>query len=80
MRDFAGGDEIIRLAKACGAQAIHPGYGFLSENVEFAKSCIKADIEFIGPPADALSSMASKRFAIGQFTLGSIYLIEKVFV
>ena len=42
-------DEIIEMAKAKGADAIHPGYGFLSENVEFAKACEDAGIVFIGP-------------------------------
>ena len=42
------GDEIIRVAQETGAQAIHPGYGFLSENAEFADACAAADIVFIG--------------------------------
>eukprot|EP01064_Diplonema_japonicum_P018117 TRINITY_DN26808_c0_g1_i1.p1 TRINITY_DN26808_c0_g1~~TRINITY_DN26808_c0_g1_i1.p1 ORF type:complete len:690 (+),score=154.35 TRINITY_DN26808_c0_g1_i1:64-2133(+) len=53
-------DKIIEIAKRSGAQAIHPGYGFLSENATFAKACEDNGIEFIGPPASAIISMGSK--------------------
>ena len=53
-------DKIIEVAKTSGAQAIHPGYGFLSENAEFAQLCDTHAIEFIGPPASAIRSMGSK--------------------
>ena len=53
-------DKIIEIAKTSGAQAIHPGYGFLSENASFAQACEDNDIEFIGPPASAIISMGSK--------------------
>ncbi|RHY26288.1 hypothetical protein DYB32_007763, partial [Aphanomyces invadans] len=56
-------DEILRVAKASGAQAIHPGYGFLSENAEFCKACAAAGVEFIGPPVAAIEAMGSKRYA-----------------
>lgn len=56
-------DAIIEAAKASGAQAIHPGYGFLSENPEFARACVKADIVFIGPSVEAMEAMASKQLA-----------------
>ena len=51
---------ILQVAKLSGAEAIHPGYGFLSENAGFAVECEKAGVEFIGPPASAMSSMGSK--------------------
>ena len=51
---------IIALAKRVGADAIHPGYGFLSENAEFAQACLDAGLTFIGPPAAAIKSMGSK--------------------
>ena len=51
---------IISLAKRRGVSAIHPGYGFLSENAEFAKACEEAGIVFIGPPSDVLSKMGDK--------------------
>ncbi|GAB1524140.1 hypothetical protein RhiTH_007292 [Rhizoctonia solani] len=53
-------DKIIDVAKRSGAQAIHPGYGFLSENAIFAQQLADAGLTFIGPPASAIISMASK--------------------
>ncbi len=57
------GDKIIAAAKATGAQAIHPGYGFLSENADFADACAQAGLVFIGPPASAMRAMGSKSAA-----------------
>jgi 3-methylcrotonyl-CoA carboxylase alpha subunit len=56
-------DKIIEVALATGAQAIHPGYGFLSENAQFAQACAAAGLVFIGPPASAISAMGSKSAA-----------------
>lgn len=53
-------DEIIALAKAKGVDAIHPGYGFLAENEEFAKTCAEAGIEFIGPTAEMMNQLGDK--------------------
>ena len=53
-------ERIIDAAKATGAEAIHPGYGFLSENEEFAKACSEAGLVFIGPPASAIKAMGLK--------------------
>lgn len=53
-------DKIIEVAKQTGAEAIHPGYGLLSENVEFARKSIEAGITFIGPTADVIEKMGSK--------------------
>ncbi|MEJ7138502.1 biotin carboxylase N-terminal domain-containing protein [Amphibiibacter pelophylacis] len=53
-------DAILQAARDTGAQAIHPGYGFLSENAAFARDCEAAGITFIGPPASAIEAMGSK--------------------
>lgn len=51
----------MEVAAQSGSQAIHPGYGFLSENVEFAEACAKKGVIFIGPPASAIRNMGIKR-------------------
>jgi acetyl-CoA carboxylase biotin carboxylase subunit len=56
-------DKILDAARATGADAIHPGYGFLSENEDFAEACAAAGIVFIGPPAEAILKMGSKTLA-----------------
>ena len=53
-------EKILEVAKQSGAEAIHPGYGFLAENAPFAKACEKAKVVFIGPPAKAIEAMGSK--------------------
>lgn len=56
-------DAILAVAKQCGAEAIHPGYGFLSENVAFALACAEANIVFVGPSIPAMQAMSSKQSA-----------------
>jgi acetyl-CoA carboxylase biotin carboxylase subunit len=53
-------DRIIDVAQRCGADAVHPGYGFLAENPEFARACQQAGVVFIGPPVAAMELMGSK--------------------
>src|SRR5215471_10024867 len=55
--------RIIAAAKTSGAEAIHPGYGFLSENPTFAEACAEAGIVFVGPPPSAMRAMGSKATA-----------------
>jgi 3-methylcrotonyl-CoA carboxylase alpha subunit len=59
-QSYLRGDRIIEVAQAAGAAAIHPGYGFLSENAEFAEACAEAGIIFIGPPPAAIRAMGLK--------------------
>jgi 3-methylcrotonyl-CoA carboxylase alpha subunit len=57
---YLDGARILEAARATGAQSIHPGYGFLSENAAFARACAEAGIVFVGPPERAILSMGSK--------------------
>ncbi len=60
---YLRGDAIIAVAQQTGAQAIHPGYGFLSENTGFSRACIEAGITFIGPDPASIEAMGSKAAA-----------------
>src|SRR5215510_16279561 len=53
-------DKLIDAARRTGAQCLHPGYGFLSENAQFADACAKASVVFVGPPPAAIRAMALK--------------------
>merc|ERR550539_2144504 len=59
-QSYLRGDKILQVAKMTGAQAIHPGYGFLSENVEFAEQCQQDGVIYVGPPASAIRDMGIK--------------------
>ena len=67
--------RILQVAVECGAEAIHPGYGFLSENAAFARACAAADIVFIGPPASAIDAMGSKSEAKTLMDAAGVSLI-----
>ena len=69
------GEQIIAAAKASGAQAIHPGYGFLSENATFARAVEAAGLLFLGPPASAMDAMASKSAAKALMELAAVPLV-----
>src|SRR5688572_18721524 len=60
IRSYLHVEEIIALAREKGVDAIHPGYGFLSENVQFARACDAAGIAFVGPRADLLDMLGDK--------------------
>ena len=62
-QSYLSADAILEAARSTGAEAIHPGYGFLSEHHAFADACVRAGIVFIGPPADAIARLGSKTAA-----------------
>src|SRR5919108_5237751 len=65
-------EKIVDVAKRSGADAIHPGYGFLSENAQFARACSEAGVKFIGPTAAAMELMGSKTRARQQMEKAGI--------
>lgn len=74
MLSYLNIDAIITAALESGAEAIHPGYGFLSENPDFARACAKAKLVFIGPSVEAMEAMASKQLAKQRLEKTSIPL------
>ena len=68
-------ERIIQAARATGAQAVHPGYGFLSENEDFAHACEAAGIVFIGPPVEAIAAMGSKAAAKALMHAAAVPLV-----
>ncbi len=72
---YLRGDVIIDVARRAGADAIHPGYGFLAENAEFAAACEDAGITFIGPPAAAIAAMGDKTTARATVARAGVPLV-----
>jgi 3-methylcrotonyl-CoA carboxylase alpha subunit len=72
---YLRGDAIISAAKAAGAEAIHPGYGFLSENEAFARAVEEAGLVFIGPPASAIAAMGNKSAAKALMAKAGVPLV-----
>lgn len=71
-------DRILEIAQESGAEAVHPGYGLLSENAEFAKRCTEAGLVFIGPSADVIASMGSKLEARKTMKAAGVPIVEGV--
>ncbi|WP_110689758.1 acetyl/propionyl/methylcrotonyl-CoA carboxylase subunit alpha [Salinicola endophyticus] len=68
-------DKVIQAAQRSGADAIHPGYGFLSENAEFVAACDDAGLVFIGPPASAIAAMGDKAAAKARMAQAGVPLV-----
>jgi acetyl-CoA carboxylase biotin carboxylase subunit len=68
-------ERILGVAKRAGADAIHPGYGFLSENPTFARACERAGVTFIGPPASAMEAMGEKTRARAQMIRAGVTVV-----
>jgi len=73
---YLNGEKIIQIAKQSNANAIHPGYGFLSENADFARACSLNNIVFIGPPVDAIIAMGSKSEAKTIMSKAQVPLVQ----
>ena len=76
LKPYLDMDAIMYVAKDCGADAIHPGYGFLSENAAFARKCAENNIIFVGPDADAMAALGDKVTAKEVARTADIPLIE----
>ncbi|WP_433700359.1 pyruvate carboxylase [Nocardiopsis sp. CA-288880] len=76
VRAYLSVDEIVRAAREAGADAVYPGYGFLSENPELARSCERAGITFVGPPADVLDLTGNKASAVAAARAAGVPVLE----
>ena len=76
VRSYLNIERIIEAARGTGAEAIHPGYGFLSENAEFARACAAAGLTFIGPPPEAI--IAIPKICNNRKAIGTLRLLTKL--
>ncbi|WP_017589009.1 pyruvate carboxylase [Nocardiopsis ganjiahuensis] len=76
VRAYLSVDEIVRAAREAGADAVYPGYGFLSENPELARACAEAGITFVGPPAEVLELTGNKATAIAAAKRAGIPVLD----
>ena len=74
-RGYLDAAQLIEVARATGCDALHPGYGFLSENPEFAEACATAGLCFVGPPPSAIAAMGSKQRARARMAASGVPLI-----
>ncbi|MBY0095531.1 acetyl-CoA carboxylase biotin carboxylase subunit [Mesobacillus maritimus] len=77
-QSYLNADEIISIAKKSGAEAVHPGYGLLSENAAFAKKCNEENLVFIGPSPEIIASMGSKIEARKTMKEAGVPIIEGI--
>src|SRR3954467_4482513 len=78
LRSYLHIPAIMAAAEITGADAIHPGYGFLSENAEFARLCGKCGVTFIGPTPDAIAAMGSKIEAKQRMRNSGVAVLESI--
>ncbi|GAB3733292.1 pyruvate carboxylase [Nocardiopsis nanhaiensis] len=76
VRAYLSVDEVVRAAREAGADAVYPGYGFLSENPDLARACAEAGITFVGPPAEVLELTGNKATAIAAAKRAGIPVLE----
>ncbi len=75
-QSYLKADKILQIAKETGAEAIHPGYGFLSENADFAEKCAAENVVFIGPPASAIRAMGLKDAAKAMMEEAGVPVVQ----